>query len=322
VGASLLLVSHDPHITGQFPRVVTLAELNRASTAPAPAVGNVMNLFQLVLKQMRQRSLSTWLTMLSVVLGVALAVAVMIVQREGYALFGQTEYGYQVLVGPKGSPLQLTLNTVYQLDRSPGNIPYALYEELATSPQYRPQVKAAIPYAVGDTYKGLRIVGTLPELFGPDAIMEYRPGRKYDVAQGRVFAPKKVRSGDRLGGHETDRPEAGRKFKATHGMPARTRSPTSTTSSGKSSACSLRRHTAADKNLFIPLTSFYTIAEHEEALAAHAAIRAGEDPNKAVASAPATATTEAITRRALHRSPRRHDRAARAEERVGSAPRS
>jgi putative ABC transport system ATP-binding protein len=38
VGASLLLVSHDPHITGQFPRVVTLAELNRASTShPAPS---------------------------------------------------------------------------------------------------------------------------------------------------------------------------------------------------------------------------------------------------------------------------------------------
>ena len=37
VGASLLLVSHDPHITAQFPRVVSLAELNRASTAPAVA---------------------------------------------------------------------------------------------------------------------------------------------------------------------------------------------------------------------------------------------------------------------------------------------
>jgi putative ABC transport system ATP-binding protein len=32
VGASLLLVSHDPQITAQFPRVVSLAELNRASS--------------------------------------------------------------------------------------------------------------------------------------------------------------------------------------------------------------------------------------------------------------------------------------------------
>lgn len=37
VGASLLLVSHDPAITAQFPRVVTLSELNRASVVPSAA---------------------------------------------------------------------------------------------------------------------------------------------------------------------------------------------------------------------------------------------------------------------------------------------
>ena len=76
-GESLLLVSHDPDIAHQLPRVVTLAEINRASSAAkAPAAGVVrpshgrgdsrMNFFQLIFKQMRQRSLSTWLTMLSV----------------------------------------------------------------------------------------------------------------------------------------------------------------------------------------------------------------------------------------------------------------
>ena len=37
VKASLLLVSHDPAITAQFPRVVTLSELNRASVGATPA---------------------------------------------------------------------------------------------------------------------------------------------------------------------------------------------------------------------------------------------------------------------------------------------
>src|SRR5688500_18308895 len=101
-----------------------------------------MNLFELVLKQMRQRALSTWLTMLSVTLGVALAIAIMLVQRGGRALFGQTDYGYDVLVGAKGSPLQLVLNTTYHLDRSPGNIPYALYEQL-NQPRH-PQVRLAV----------------------------------------------------------------------------------------------------------------------------------------------------------------------------------
>src|SRR5947208_16234230 len=91
-----------------------------------------MNLFQLILKNMRQRALSTWLTLLSVVIGVALAVAIVILQRESAKLFGQSDFGYDIIIGPpKGSPLQLVLNTVYQLDKSAGNVPYSLYEDLS-----------------------------------------------------------------------------------------------------------------------------------------------------------------------------------------------
>src|SRR4051794_24391512 len=126
-----------------------------------------MNLFQLVLKQMRQRALSTWLTTLAVLLGVALGVALMILQRGSAALFGQSDYGYDVVVGAPGSPLQLVLNTVYHLDKSPGNIPYAIYEDMA-SPRgvYRPNVRTAVPTAGGGSYKGERLVGAPPQRFG------------------------------------------------------------------------------------------------------------------------------------------------------------
>src|SRR3954452_14021497 len=91
-----------------------------------------MNFFQIILKQMRQRSLSTWLTTMSVLLGVALAVSILVLRREGQNLFAQTDFGYDILIGPpKGSPLQLTLNTVYHMDVSPGLIPYSLYEDMA-----------------------------------------------------------------------------------------------------------------------------------------------------------------------------------------------
>src|SRR5687768_15828091 len=118
-----------------------------------------MNLFQLVLKQMRQRALSTWLTLLSVILGSALAVGVLILRRESGNLFVQTDFGYDVIVGAKGSPMQLVLNTVYHVDQSPGNIPYVLYEGLRNNPG---MVKHAVPYVVGDTYKGHRVAGTTP----------------------------------------------------------------------------------------------------------------------------------------------------------------
>ena len=91
-----------------------------------------MNLLQLVLKQMRQRFLSTCLTCLSIVLGM-MATSVLIVEREGRSVFAQSDYGFDLLVGPKASPLQLVLNTIYHMDVSPGNIPYHLYEDMATN---------------------------------------------------------------------------------------------------------------------------------------------------------------------------------------------
>src|ERR1700749_1619366 len=103
-----------------------------------------MNIFQLVAKQMRQRALSTWLTLLSVLLGVALAVAILILRREAGSLFGQTDYGYEVLIGKPGSALQLVVNTVYHIDKSPGNISYSVYDNLMRNPLYRGYVRIAV----------------------------------------------------------------------------------------------------------------------------------------------------------------------------------
>jgi putative ABC transport system permease protein len=122
-----------------------------------------MNFLELILKQMRQRALSTWLTLLSVTLGVTLAVAILIAQREAGKMLGQSEFGYDVLIGVKGSKFQLVLNTVYQLDQSPGNVTYAVY---STLPERFPGAyRWALPMAVGDQYEGLRIIATLPKAF-------------------------------------------------------------------------------------------------------------------------------------------------------------
>ena len=132
-----------------------------------------MGTLRLILKQMRQRALATWLTLLSVLLGVALAIAILLMRDAGQALFGQTEYGYDAIVGiGKGSPTSLVMNTVYHIDKSPGNIPYYVYELLNTQKRargrefdYHKHIKLAVPTAVGDTYKGRAIVGTLPKMF-------------------------------------------------------------------------------------------------------------------------------------------------------------
>jgi len=269
-----------------------------------------MNLLQLVLKQMRQRALGSWLTLLSVLLGVALATATLVAYRESGKVFGQSDYGYDVIVGPRGSPLQLTINTVYHLDKSPGNIPYSVYDNLA-NPR-NPQVKVAVPYAVGDTYHGHRIVATLPKLFGvaddgsalpPERVLEYRPGKRYTVAQGRVFAAQKFEAV--LGADVAKRTKLklGDKIRATHGNPAPGQPEDVHEEQWEVVGILAPTHTANDDVVFIPLISFYTIMEHEEGLKAHQTLRDAVNgasappgrqslPGRSLASAPASTTAK------------------------------
>lgn len=241
-----------------------------------------MNLFQLVIKQMRQRALSTWLTTLSVLLGVALAVGILILQREGANLFGQKDYGFDVLVGPKGSPTQLVLNTVYHIDRSPGNIPYSIYENIVANRQF---VRSAIPYGVGDTYMNHRIVATLPKIFGasddastidPERAMEYRLDQRLKIAQGKSFEANKFQAV--IGADIPDRTKLaiGGKFQITHGQPQANQSPDVHGEEWEVVGVMEKTNTALDRVIMIPLVSFWAIGEHEEALHAQAAIREGK----------------------------------------------
>ncbi len=255
-----------------------------------------MNYFQLVLKQMRQRALSTWLTTISVMLGVGLAIAIMVIGRESQSLFGQSDYGYDAIIGKKASKLQLVLNTVYHLDISPGNIPFSEYTRLLKPPggvprppdNYYDLVKIAVPTVVGDTLNGqYRIVGTLPKLFGfdddgnplpPGEVLDYRPNKKLTVAEGKVFEGDKFEA---IVGSDIPRLTGvgiGSLFQATH-TPAIGNTPADIhVQKWKVVGVLAPTHTAIDRVVYIPMVSFYTIAEHGAGLTAQAKIRAGEAP--------------------------------------------
>lgn len=272
-----------------------------------------MNLFELILKQMRQRMLSTVLTCLSILLGMALATSVGIVSREGKSVFAQTDYGFDTLVGPKGSPLQLVLNTIFHIDASPGNIPYRLYEDMATQRPtsadgkpnpFRGLVKWAVPMAVGDSYQGRRIVATTPQLFGvgdqgealpADKVPTYGGGRAYTFAQGRAFAPNKFEA---VIGPEVAKATGltiGSTFHATHGLPGPNDVPDVHAETWTVVGILNETHTANDRVLFIPLITFYAIFEHESGLEQINQIQqqAGAAGSPPTASAPATKTPAA-----------------------------
>jgi putative ABC transport system permease protein len=115
----------------------------------------------LVRRSLGQHALSTAITVASVGLACGLVLAVFAIQEQSLRAFTAGPLGFDAVLGARGSQLQLVLNAVFHLETSPGNIPWKLYRELAENPQ----VRRAIPYAVGDNYRGFRIVGTLPSLF-------------------------------------------------------------------------------------------------------------------------------------------------------------
>jgi putative ABC transport system permease protein len=179
------------------------------------------------------------------------------------------------------------LNTVYQIDQSPGNLPYSVYEKLLRNPR---QVKIAVPITVGDSYKNLRIIGTLPKMFGFDEQgqklpeekqFEYRLGMKYQLAEGRVFHPEKFEAV--IGSDVPARTglKLGSTFRATHGMPGPNETPDVHEQDWTVVGVLAATHTAADRALYIPIISNFAISEHESGMAQQAELRrklTGEKP--------------------------------------------
>ena len=140
----------------------------------------------LVSKSLREHWLSSWVTVLSIGLGCGLTMAVYVVTAQAKDAFTQGDVGFDAVLGARGSALQLVLNTVFHLETSPGNIPYARYEEIAADPR----VALAVPYAVGDNYRNFRIVGTTLTLFTD---FELRSGQKFQPTPGsRFFIPSRT----------------------------------------------------------------------------------------------------------------------------------
>jgi putative ABC transport system permease protein len=106
----------------------------------------------------RRRPLATTLVVALAAIGIAIATLTLIVSSEIDGRLARDARGIDLVVGAKGSPLQLVLAGVYHADVPPGNIPLAAVEELARDPR----VREVIPMAMGDSFRGFRIVGTVP----------------------------------------------------------------------------------------------------------------------------------------------------------------
>ncbi|MDW3193226.1 MAG: FtsX-like permease family protein [Cytophagales bacterium] len=118
-----------------------------------------MNIFKLSWKNLLVKPLNTGLSILLLMLGVAMISLLMLMSSQLEEQFKKNITGIDMVVGAKGSPLQLILSAVFQVDNPTGNISLAEAEELKKNRL----IALGIPLSYGDSYRGYRIVGTTSE---------------------------------------------------------------------------------------------------------------------------------------------------------------
>jgi len=115
-----------------------------------------MNLFSLVVSYLKAKPLNTLLNIVLLALGIAVITILLLFSNQLKEKIADNTKGIDLVVGAKGSPLQLILCNIFHIDFPTGNI--KLYE--ANRLAKHRLVKSAIPMALGDSYQNFRIIGT------------------------------------------------------------------------------------------------------------------------------------------------------------------
>lgn len=162
-------------------------------------------LVKLIIRNVLFKPLASILSIILLALGIGIISMVLILQNQLQQKFDRDLEGIDLVVGAKGSPLQLILSSVYHIDAPTGNIKLKDIGVVTNNPI----VELAIPLAYGDSYKGFRIVGT-----DSNYIAKYKAVYK----EGNLFAkPFEVVIGFNL---QQEGLKVGSSFKGNHGLSA------------------------------------------------------------------------------------------------------
>lgn len=115
-----------------------------------------MNTIQLVWKNLSRQFGSVFLSILLTAFGISILAVLSITGESFEKQLDNNSKNIDLVVGAKGSPLQLILSSVYHIDNPTGNIPLDELDPL----RQNPLVQLAVPLSLGDNFKGHRIVGT------------------------------------------------------------------------------------------------------------------------------------------------------------------
>src|SRR5688500_17590850 len=163
-----------------------------------------MNLLILIWNYLKAKPLNTALNVILLALGIAVITILLLFNNQLQDKITQNSKGIDLVVGAKGSPLQLILCNIFHIDFPTGNINLKEAEKISKSRL----IKNAIPLALGDSYQAYRIIGTTqgyPELY------------KAELAEGEWWSKEmEVTLGANVA--EVLKFTVGEKFESTHGL--------------------------------------------------------------------------------------------------------
>jgi putative ABC transport system permease protein len=163
-----------------------------------------MNLLKIAWSNLRVRPLNTFLSVILLAFGVGIISLLLLVEKQLSEQFNRNIKDIDMVLGYKGSPMQLILANVYHMDAPTGNIRVSDAQRIIRNPT----VKKAIPLAYGDNYMKFRIVGTT---------FDYPRHYGIELAEGHSFEqPFQVVLGHRVAQETGLRP--GDTFTSTHGL--------------------------------------------------------------------------------------------------------
>lgn len=154
-----------------------------------------MNLLKISTNNLKDKPLTTSLSILLMALGIAIISLLLLASKQIEEKFTRNVAGIDMVVGAKGSPLQLILASIYQIDSPTGNISLEEANRLTRSPL----VKSTIPLSMGDSYQGYRIVGS-NEKYLAHFQAEFETGKVFSKAMEMVVGAKVAKNlGSKVG---------------------------------------------------------------------------------------------------------------------------
>jgi putative ABC transport system permease protein len=140
-----------------------------------------MIIFRLALKSLGNRWLTALLTILSIAFSVMLLLGVEKVRTGARQSFADTISGTDLIVGARSGSLNLLLYSVFRIGNATNNITWKTYHDIAG----RPEIDWIVPISLGDSHRGFRVMGTVPDYF---RLYHYRHGQALAFSSGGPFS--------------------------------------------------------------------------------------------------------------------------------------